>query len=938
MCRKLFCLISFVLVVGLVLTNVADAAEPGLVGWWKFDDGSGTTASDSSDNGNHGTLNGGPEWVAGQLGGALKFDGSNDYVGTGKSLLSNMSEFTLAGWVSTDNLSGSRIGLFGQNDCIELGFISVGTLQIWTPGGGSLDTAWGFADFTWHHIATVGDGTNLNTYVDGELVGTGGGSTSNYGSSAYSVNIGGGGVFDSSGNWFSGQIDDVRIYSRALSQAEIQAIMSLKKAYGPDPANGAENVLIDANLYWLPGIYAASHEVYFDPCEAKVESRSGCDVNGVSVPDPFYPITTLLDLSQTYYWAIDEVNGPPDYHIYEGDVWSFTTESGIARNPNPSDGAKEVFLDAVLSWSPGPVAVSHDVYLSTDEETVNNASRLAGDVDGDGQVDFADVFVLAEQWLEDTPVCSGPSADLNDDDNVNLADLAILGGDWMAHCDAVFKGNQDANSYDPCGFEIGQTYYWRIDEVNDCEGESPWKGDVWSFRTVGPPQINGAKVFGVRPGNPFLYTIPAAGQRPITFSADDLPDGLNLDVNTGRITGTVTTPGEYEVMLHAENEFGGSMRELRIVVGDTICLTPPMGWNSWNCWGCSVDDAKVRASADAMVSSGLINHGWVYVNIDDCWAGERHPVTGEIQSNAKFPDMAALCDYVHSKGLKIGLYTDCGPWTCAGYEGSEGHEAQDINTYASWGFDYVKIDWCNCGGKDPVVTYQIFGDALQACPRDIVFSICNWGLENPWEWGESVGGNLWRTTYDIWDTWGSMSGIGFGQAPLSEYAGPGHWNDPDMLVVGQVGWGGSQHPTKLTEDEQYVHISLWCLLSAPLLMGCNLAELDEFTLNLLTNDEVLEVNQDPLGHQAERVSQDGSKEVWAKSMEDGSKAVGLFNRGLEETTVTASWSDIGIEGHQAVRDLWQQKDLGIFEGEFEVEVPRHGVVLVRITAAAPPTK
>jgi len=194
--------------------------------------------------------------------------------------------------------------------------------------------------------------------------------------------------------------------------------------------------------------------------------------------------------------------------------------------------------------------------------------------------------------------------------------------------------------------------------------------------------------------------------------------------------------------------------------------------------------------------------------------------------------MKALADYVHSLGLKIGLYTDCGPKTCAGYAGSEGHEEQDIMTYAKWGYDYVKIDWCYCEGKDPKVAYKLFGDAIKRAPRDIVFSICNWGRNNPWEWGESVGGNLWRTTGDITDTWSSMSRIGFGQAGLSKYAGPGHWNDPDMLVVGNVGWGPELHPARLTPDEQYTHISLWCLLAAPLLIGCPIEQIDDFTMGL----------------------------------------------------------------------------------------------------------
>lgn len=447
------------------------------------------------------------------------------------------------------------------------------------------------------------------------------------------------------------------------------------------------------------------------------------------------------------------------------------------------------------------------------------------------------------------------------------------------------------------------------------------------------PRINGPKVFGVRPGSPFLFTIPASGERPMTFEAEGLPAGLKLDSSTGQITGFIhQQPGTYHVKLRAKNRLGVAERELRIEVGERICLTPPMGWNSWNCWGCSVTDEKVRQSARAMVEKGLINYGWSYINIDDCWHGQRDPKTGEIRSNEKFPDMKALADYVHSLGLKIGLYTDCGPKTCAGYEGSEGHEEQDIMTYAKWGYDYVKIDWCYCERKDPRVAYKLFGDAIKKAPRDIVFSICNWGRDNPWEWGESVGGNLWRTTGDITDTWASMAGIGFNQAGLSKYAGPGHWNDPDMLVVGLVGWGPQLRPTRLTPDEQYTHISLWCLLAAPLLIGCPIEQLDDFTLGLLTNAEVLEVDQDPLGHQAERIIEGEDYQVWAKNMEDGSKAVGLFNLdAYEHKKIKVDFGALGLgSGSYRVRDLWRQKDLGVFSQSFEAEVAPHGVVLLRI--------
>ena len=240
--------------------------------------------------------------------------------------------------------------------------------------------------------------------------------------------------------------------------------------------------------------------------------------------------------------------------------------------------------------------------------------------------------------------------------------------------------------------------------------------------------------------------------------------------------------------------------------------------------------------------------------------------------------------------------------------------------------------WCRGDHSLPTLQkpYRVMRAALDKVNRDILFSFCQYGMGNVWEWGAEIGGNSWRTTGDIRDTWSSMSRIGFSQAGHEKYAGPGHFNDPDMLVVGKVGWGPSLHPTRLTPNEQYTHISLWCLLSAPLLIGCDMTQLDDFTLNLLENDEVLEVDQDPLGRQAARVAKNGDWEVWAKDMEDGSKAVGLFNRGFREAPVTANWSDLGLTGKQKVRDLWRQKDLGDFTGSFTAPVPRHGVVLVRI--------
>jgi alpha-galactosidase len=462
------------------------------------------------------------------------------------------------------------------------------------------------------------------------------------------------------------------------------------------------------------------------------------------------------------------------------------------------------------------------------------------------------------------------------------------------------------------------------------------------------PRINGPGVYGARPGRPFLYKIPATGDDPLHYAAERLPEGLTLDPATGIITGKVDRRGDYAVTLRVRNNRGEATRVFRIVIGDQIALTPPLGWNSWNCFACDVDDGKVRAAADALVSSGLADHGWSYINIDDCWAikpddvdprlsGPMRDEQGRIRTNAKFPDMKALCEYVHAKGLKIGIYTSPGTLTCAGYAGAWQFEPQDARQFAEWGFDYIKYDWCSYGkiARDQSLDelqkpYKVMRAALDRAGRDIVYSLCQYGMGDVWKWGAEVGGNCWRTTGDITDTWASMTSIGFGQAGQEVYAGPGHWNDPDMLVVGWVGWGPQLHPTRLNPDEQYTHITLWSLLASPLLIGCDLTRLDAFTMNLLGNDEVLAVNQDALGRQAHRVWQKEGCEVWARPLEDGGMAVGLFNRTREAREVVVTWADLGFQGKHLVRDLWRQEDIGPFEAAWGREVPAHGAAMIRI--------
>ena len=448
------------------------------------------------------------------------------------------------------------------------------------------------------------------------------------------------------------------------------------------------------------------------------------------------------------------------------------------------------------------------------------------------------------------------------------------------------------------------------------------------------PRINGARVFGVRPWSPFQYKVAATGEAPLTYSAEGLPAGLQIHADNGRITGAISKRGEYKVTIKVTNQRGSAQRDLLIKCGDVISLTPPLGWNSWNVWGLSVSDRKVRLAAEAFVSTGLIDHGWTYINMDDGWE-DNHDRWGNIIPNSKFPNMKELCTYVHSLGLKVGIYSSPGPRTCGGYEGSYNFEEKDARNYADWGIDYLKYDWCSYGGIAPEPTlhqlklpYLEMRKYIRKVNRDIHYSLCQYGMGDVWKWGQEVDGNSWRTTGDIEDTWESLSAIGFSQDKCSPYAAPGRWNDPDMLVVGWVGWGPNLHYTRLTPNEQYTHITLWSLLSAPLLIGCDLNQLDEFTLNLLTNDEVLAINQDPLGRQAKMAWKSPDCQIWIKELEDGSSAIGLFNLTAEVLPVGMKLKDFGMNGKWMMRDAWSQSDLGLVETHFEMKVQPHGARLI----------
>lgn len=468
------------------------------------------------------------------------------------------------------------------------------------------------------------------------------------------------------------------------------------------------------------------------------------------------------------------------------------------------------------------------------------------------------------------------------------------------------------------------------------------------------PAINGAKIYGQGVGKPFMYRVPVSGSRPMQITAENLPQGLTINPENGLITGMVNKKGEYNVQITAKNSYGTAKSAFKIVIGGGIGLTPAMGWNSWNCWGLEVSDEKVRSSAQALLDKGLIHYGWNYMNIDDGWEAERD-AKGILQPNNKFPDMKKLADDLHKEGIKLGIYSSPGPKTCGGYEGSYNYEQIDIDTWAAWGIDYLKYDLCSYNNlpvmrknlyyppndwmpvikskkdfeivKAPYVKMQ---KCIEKANRDIYYSLCQYGIGEVWKWGHEVNAQSWRTTGDITDTWESMAGIGFKQAPLAPYAKPGRWNDPDMLVVGRVGWGPALRASRLTPNEQYTHISLWSLLASPLLIGCDMAQLDDFTLNLLKNSEVIAINQDVLGKQAVRVINTPDYQIWVKELEGGAKAVGIFNLSNDVKTIAASATELKLANGSTVRDVWRQKNVGKLTDKIETTLAPHAVYLIKV--------
>jgi len=436
-------------------------------------------------------------------------------------------------------------------------------------------------------------------------------------------------------------------------------------------------------------------------------------------------------------------------------------------------------------------------------------------------------------------------------------------------------------------------------------------GDSLSFNMAGGECGSGSwKGIGINKGELQVTSVPAGGQAADTMT---LRRASRADI-------TEMEQLEKGLIVHKI-----SLPALQNLPSNGLAPTPPMGWDSWNHFQETIDDRVVREMADALVSSGLRDGGYVHLIIDDAWQGHRDS-SGTLHPNSKFPDMKALADYAHSRGLKLGIYSSPGPVTCGNYAGSHGHESQDAKMFAAWGIDFLKYDWCSAGPlyktqPEMQALYQKMGAALEATGRPIVYSLCQYGLFDVGSWGRKVGGNLWRTSDDITDTYASMANNGFEKHGNPASAGPGAWNDPDMLEVGNGGMNAGEYRT---------HMTLWSMLAAPLLLGNDLRAMTSEIKEILLNREVISIDQDRLGKQGQRVLKQDAFEVWTKPLSDGATAIALFNRGEASMTVYVRWLELGLSNRQQARDLWQQRDLGTLEDHYEAMLPPHGSALLRV--------
>ena len=624
------------------------------------------------------------------------------------------------------------------------------------------------------------------------------------------------------------------------------------------------------------------------------------------------------------------------------DLTKMTCGSGQARKCLANEGAPLTLGGKTYTCGVGTHAPSRfEVAVDGKGLAFTAVVGIDGEVSGEGSAEFlvyGDGRLLARSGVLHKRDGGRPLfADLS---GVEVVELVVTdGGDGIScdhadWCNAVFQMEQGAQPDDTL---VGRTTQLGI----------------LTPPPARTPRINAPAFLGARPGREILYRVPVTGEKPftVTFASADggnLPQGLMWNAETRILRGRLDKAGDYAFTVTAANAAGRAVKPFTVRVGEKIALTPPMGWNSWNAFGNRVSDKKVRAQADALIATGLADHGYRYVNLDSAWSrnngknakgrpelhGPERAADGTILPTGAFPDMKGLADYVHAKGLQIGIHSSPGPKTCGGSEGSYGHEQQDVKTWCAWGFDYLKYDYCSYSEVSFAGTYaeklrlpyELMGRLLAAADRDIVFSICQYGMGEVWTWGAAAGGQCWRTTGDVWDSWGVVGPAIEKQARLGRYSGPGGWNDPDMLVL-----KSDHRQCGLTPNEQYAHVSMWAMVAAPLLIGCDMAALDDFTRALLTNDEVIDIDQDALGRGAEVVGEVKLVQVWTRPLADGGRAVALFNPSRVDKTVTVDFAALGLPTGGRLRDVWRQVDLPpLKDGRLEATVFGHAANLYRI--------
>lgn len=462
----------------------------------------------------------------------------------------------------------------------------------------------------------------------------------------------------------------------------------------------------------------------------------------------------------------------------------------------------------------------------------------------------------------------------------------------------------------------------------------------------GEPRINPPYVVGNYLGTEFIFAIPTSGERPMTWTAEGLPEGLALDEKTGIIRGIVNEAGNYGVKITAKNARGSQVGELQIRIGEELALTPVMGWNSWNTFGKHLTEALIIETAEAMIANGMRDLGYNYINIDDLWQLKERGEDGHIAiDSTKFPrGIKYVADYLHERGFHLGIYSDASEYTCAGVCGSLGYEKRDARDFAAWGVDLLKYDYCGApASRDTaIVRYRKMGEALRATGRSIVYNICEWGRRKPWEWAKEVGGHYWRTTEDIRDAWDLReSGTGLygimdiidANGELADYAGPGGWNDPDMLVAGIFGTSSNINsgnvPFGCTLNEYRTHMSMWCMMAAPLLCGNDVRNMPDSVLNILTNPEIIAIDQDRLGVQGKMVRKVGNCEVWIKPLCGEEVALAVMNRGDQAETIEVPLSLAGFTGCVAVRDVWLHRNLGEYTS-LKLDLESHVTAVFRL--------